>query len=432
MVPNSNIEVERNLLGCLLEDNSLINLVARYNKELFYSTVNQNIFDAIKEEYKARNLVDIYIIAEGIKNKKYNFVPSDLTECLNTGGSTQSFNAYLEIVLENYHKRIIKKSVATIDYSEEPLVIVNKVLNELQSINTNKEVSTKEAIFDVVNTILSKEKPKGLKVGMRLIDEMCGGFKGGQLITIGARSGVGKTTIALNMFLHLIKTNNKAHYFSLEMPREAMLEKLLAIELRVPFRKLENCEIDGIEEKIALKANYLASKKFEFYDKQNNILDITSRIRAEFLAGNLDIAFIDLINRVTTTDRTATRAEEIGKMTRAFKQLALELKIPIVILAQINRGVEGRQDKRPVMSDLKESGSIEEDSDLVIGLYRNTQISDVEYVRKNTITLDYNSMSADLNPNRIEVLILKNRYGGYATSSLRYEGEINRISDLER
>ena len=175
---------------------------------------------------------------------------------------------------------------------------------------------------------------------------------------------------------------------------------------------------------------YLADKKFNIFDKNSKITYITSKIREEHIKGKCEIAYVDLINRVTTNKRTGSRAEEVGTITRELKQLAMELEIPIVNLAQINRGAEHRDNKRPLLSDLKESGSIEEDSDVVIGVYRNLQVCD----RRNGFDgeIDLDSDNPDKNPERVELNLLKSRYTGGRDLVAEYIGNICTIKDLPR
>lgn len=168
----------------------------------------------------------------------------------------------------------------------------------------------------------------------------------------------------------------------------------------------------------------------EIYDTIGDIDNIISTIKRDKLKGKVDIVFIDLINRVSNRQgNNKNRAEYLGELTRRLKLLALELKIPIVITCQINRVVETKQDKRPTLADIKESGGIAEDSDLVIGLYRNKDLErqEIREELERSGKLNYTSPNANLNPNAIEILLLKGRNVVADNYSFNWNGKYQRI-----
>lgn len=340
----------------------------------------------------------------------------------------KNFEKHMELLLDLYWKREINKIASEIDYTSNASDIKQSILNGLNNVEMGiEEESIAEVLFKTSNDLLTGTIEKGIPTGYSDIDYHMLGLNKGELITIAARSGVGKTTLALNMFTHQVFNGVKAVYFSLEMPKSAVIQKMLSIKGKISTGKMR--QRNFTEEEVLRISNitgYLADKDFNIFDKNSKLAYITSKIREEHLKGKCEIAYIDLINRVTTSKRTGSRAEEIGTMTRELKQLAMELEIPIVILAQINRGAEHRDNKRPLLSDLKESGSIEEDSDVVIGVYRNLKTCD-----KNTdVEVDYSAMNPDKNPNRVELILLKSRYTGGAVLLKEYSGDICTIKDL--
>ena len=196
---------------------------------------------------------------------------------------------------------------------------------------------------------------------------------------------------------------------------------------------IETCLLTD-EEKIKITdfISYLYTKNLEIYEFMDNLKDVISTIKKEKMKGNTDIIFIDLINRINNPEADIkNRAEYLGGITRKLKLLAGKLDIPIVITAQINRVVEGRQDKRPTLADIKESGGIAEDSDLVLGLYRDRELErrEVRESLNDKGILDYNSKNADCNPNAIELLILKGRNINIGTYSFYWNGAIQRIGN---
>lgn len=431
MVFNYDLNIEESILGLLIEHPNNVYKLNEYPATIFYSTKNQNLLEAMRKLLKDNKTFDLETLLHHISKNKIEYLTISYVSDLVGRGVKSQFKQYVDILLDMFNKRIMQKALMEIDYTENSVDIKSKILNALNTVNLKTdEVPMCDVVMNTLDRVMSGEVKKGVSTGVREIDENLLGFNAGELITIAARSGIGKTTFALNTFTHQVMRGYKAQYFSLEMPTEEIIKKMLSIQGRIESSKLRKNAItdSGDMDKLARLGNMLASKQFKVYDKNSNLEYIETKIREEYIKGNLDIVYIDLVNRVTHKDKTGSRAEYVGHITRTFKQIALELKIPIVILAQINRGAEQRQDKRPMLSDLKESGSIEEDSDVVISLYRNLKTCDKNYTGER----DYSSNNPDKNPCRVEVEILKSRYCGNALLCMNYEAEFGRITDLMR
>lgn len=427
----SNKEIENTILANIIQDAKLIAKLNEYDSEVFYNSTNKVIFEMLRSIYNKHKNIDMVLIGDYvIKNKPTDFTITDITTIVSGGAFASAIDEYIGILIDLYNKRVLRRAVNTIDFSKDTEELKSNVLGTLNKMSiTKEEEKTEDLVFDTLETILSGVVPKGISTGIREIDYNLMGLNKGELITIAARSGVGKTTLALNIFTHQAYVGYKPHYFSLEMPKEELIKKMLSIKSGIASRKIRTNSLEDKEEAIVTSlANGLASKNFKVYDKTSSVDHIENIIREEHLKGNLDIAYIDLINRVTTKEKVGSRAEYIGSITRRFKQLALELKIPVVILAQINRGAEQRTDRRPMLSDLKESGSIEEDSDVVISVYRNLVVCDRNFDGQ----ADYNSNDPDKNPDRCELHFLKSRYTGNAIIPMVYNGSVGVIKDLMR
>ena len=424
-------EAEVTILRNLLQKPDLTFKLEQYNEQIFYSVIHQDIYKAIKTIYRNHNAIDMILIKDYLKKNKTE-IPDGYIEKLAQGKGGKNFDKHLEILLDLYWKREISKIATEIDYTVAASDIKQSILNGLNNVEMGiEEESISEALFKTGSDLLSGVVEKGIFTGLRDIDENLLGFHKGQLITIAARSGVGKTTLAINTFTHQVFNGVKAIYFSLEMPKSEIIQKMLSIKGNITTDKMRHRNFTEEEKtRISNITGYLADKKFNIFDKNSKITYITSKIREEHIKGKCEIAYVDLINRVTTNKRTGSRAEEVGTITRELKQLAMELEIPIVILAQINRGAEHRDNKRPLLSDLKESGSIEEDSDVVIGVYRNLQVCD----RRNGFDgeIDLDSDNPDKNPERVELNLLKSRYTGGRDLVAEYIGNICTIKDLPR
>lgn len=427
-------EIEETILGAILVDDSLFYKIMDFEEDVFYYTINQALFRAFKSVFKAFKKIDIGLVGNYIKTSQTKDISITHTSNLMLSvPSTSNFDEYLDILIDLYQKREIRKLFQKVDFKENSNIIKEKLLGALNNVYQQKakDINTGEMVMNRLDSILSHEERKGLKTGFDDIDNNLKGFHGGELITISARSQVGKTTFAVNVFTYMALYGYKPHYFSLEVPQEEVLNKMLSLQsgIESKYIRFNNVQKED-EEKLIQVASILAGKKFYIHDDRSDIETITLKIREEVLKNNLDIAFIDLINRVTTKEKAGTKAEYIGNITRRLKLLAMELNVPIVIMAQINRVVDKQVDKRPTCADLKESGSIEEDSDVIIGLYRNVKLADANYRRDNKIEADFTSDNPDKNPERIEMIFMKSRYTGNGTIPLRYSGNINKISDV--
>ena len=420
-------KTEINILRSLLQNPVLTFKLEQYSEQIFYSVIHQQIYMTLKDVYRHHNALDMILIKDYLKKNK-NEIPDGYVEKIAQSKAGKNFEKHMELLLDLYWKREINRIASEIDYTSNASDIKQSILNGLNNVEMGvEEESIAEVLFKTSTDLLTGTVEKGIPTGFSDIDYQLLGLNKGELITIAARSGVGKTTLALNMFTHQVFNGVKAVYFSLEMPKSAVIQKMLSIKGKISTGKMR--QRNFTEEEVLRISNitgYLADKDFNIFDKNSKLAYITSKIREEHLKGKCEIAYIDLINRVTTSKKTGSRAEEIGTMTRELKQLAMELEIPIVILAQINRGAEHRDNKRPLLSDLKESGSIEEDSDVVIGVYRNLKTCD-----KNTdVEIDYSDDDPDKNPERVELILLKSRYTGGAVLLKEYSGDICTIKDM--
>lgn len=428
-----NLDYEMAVLGTIINDNDCYyKIPKKRNSSIFYSEKSNDLFNAIRDCMEKNGAITFELLVDGIRRNVYKVLPSFISECLSNYQSTTLFETYLNHLIEYANKRELFIANSHINYNQDLNTITAELYNKLNEISKESDESNEtlfsDLIMDTASNVLLEKKEDYLTTGYKLIDDGCMGFKGGELITITARSGVGKTTFALNLIFNHIMNGDKALLFSLEMPKEIIAKKFLSRGLCIPFADLVENKAPKDSYKFSLFANNLASKPCIVFDNLFDIDKICNKIRAEHAKGGLKIAYIDLLNRVTQGKRVGTRAEEIGVMTRELKKLALELNIPIVILCQINRTVDYRDNKRPNRADLKESASIEEDSDLILALYRNLDLEKREYADK----INHSSINADFNPNIMEVFILKGRYVQYAEASLFYYGNTGIIEDRKR
>ncbi len=431
-----NKEIEKNIISACFQDNNLIDEI---EIEWFYSSSHQEIIKGFKELRKKGQNIDLVIFAEYASNKKMPVTLSEITDIATVLLSLTNVKQYIDKLKDFFVKRKIYLITNKLDYNTESndmLDNLSKLCEELHSNDQNKE-NTREYLFTYIDELYKDNAESKIQTGLLKLDNDIVGFLDGQLITISAYTGIGKSIFTSQLILNMLKQNKKIDLFSLEMGRSEIINKLVSNGCDIDFNKIYKKELSDIEkEKITLYiSEFLSAKHLEIYDSIGDIDNIISTIKRDKLKNNIDIAFIDLINRVSNKlVNPKNRAEYLGELTRRLKLLALQLNIPIVITAQINRVIEGRQDKRPTLADIKESGGIAEDSDLVLGLYRNREL-DKREVRdglKDKGLLDYSSPNPDKNPFAMELITLKGRNVPVEVYSFNWEGKYQRIKNWAR
>jgi replicative DNA helicase len=433
-----NSDLERNILGGVMHDNNLLDGFIEFPLDTFYETRHQELFKIFKDFRNKQTNIDMVSLATYIsKNKPKNLTVTYVADLTNSITTNSNFKTHLNLLQDYYYKRQLKDLIyKEIDFTNNADEIKDKMLTKLNEIYQDEKVEQDmiDYLADYLQKIYDPNVEVGVLTGYKKLDEQTRGFNKGELITIAAASGIGKTTLAMNTTLNQIRNGYKVSFFTLEVPKEEIINKFMANMCSLQFKAIRTKNLSELEkERIINALNFLSTKKFDIYEAKSNIEYICSQIRKDKLKTNIDIAYVDLINRVTSKEyKTNNRSEFIGYLTRRLKLLALELKIPIVITAQIIRTVEQRQDKRPELADLKESGSIAEDSDLVIGLYRNRKLED-KFVRdelSRSGKLNCSSKNPDENPDRIEVLLLKARYANAARYSMKWDADTQKITEV--
>lgn len=430
----SNDEIEKAVLSCVFQENTLID---ELDIDLFFNEKHKLIFNTFKEMFKKDKEIDLILFISYLKEKNISVTITEITDIYNATFSLANIESYIDKLKELKVKRNILKFTTNINYNIDSSEIIDnlqKVLEDNTTVKTNN-ISTKEYLFEFMEQLEQEKNTENeyIKTGLVSLDSKILGIKNKQLITISAYTGIGKSVLVNQLISNMLRRNKKVTLFTLEMGREEIINRLISTNTAIEYSKLYKKELSD-EEKIKITdfISYLYTKNLEIYEFMDNLKDIISTIKKEKMKGNTDIIFIDLINRINNPEADIkNRAEYLGGITRKLKLLAGKLDIPIVITAQINRVVEGRQDKRPTLADIKESGGIAEDSDLVLGLYRDRELErrEVRESLNDKGILDYNSKNADCNPNAIELLILKGRNINIGTYSFYWNGTIQRIGN---
>ena len=389
-VPPSNIEAEQATLGALLLDWEAVGTVITYLRpDNFYSIQNKKIFEAMLKLYNNSQRGDLITLTEQLRsdNELENAGgPGYITALTDTVATSANVEYYAKIVLEQSVRRdLIKVSNKIIAQSYDETVGSRAVLEDAQKMifelsDSNQTSSYKEAGPVVVSTIEMIEKLynnknafTGIPSGFRDLDTMTSGFQDSELIIIGARPSMGKTAMALSMIQNIaIKEKIPAALFSLEMSDKQIMQRLLAAQGRIPSQKIRTGLLTMQElQRMQDAAGIIYESPLYIVDTPNmKLLDLRALARRMKIQRDIKIIFIDYITLITSENTSIPRHEQIAEISRSLKSLARELNIPVVALSQVRRDAEGQE---PTLADLRESGSIEQDADVVMFIHRERQ-----------------------------------------------------------
>lgn len=434
-----NFLAEKMILSCLLVNSEAIEITLKtLSIDVFYFKNHQEIYKAIIFMYKNNIPIDILTLITFLQDngllQEIGGVKV-LIELLSQIPNLVYLEDYLRLIKDKYIRRsLIKLGYETINSSyitSIPLESIltdleNKVFNLTNEIKTQKLSSSAELVNDIFFELKSKSlnsRLSGVTSGFYDLDSLTQGFQKSDLIIIAGRPSMGKTALSLNIASNLIKSSKlPVLFFSLEMSKEQIMYRLLSMETNINQIRLKSGQLyqnDWIKLNKMIK---IISKFPLFIDDTFNlsIQDIRSKIKTILFEQNqLGLVIIDYIQLMQNSKlKTENRVQELSQITRSLKTIAREFDIPIIGLSQLSRNVENRVDKKPILSDLRESGSIEQDADLVLMLYRNSS--------ENQSQLD--SQTSQL----IELIIAKQRNGPTGTVKLKFNEEQTKFYDEDQ
>ncbi|MBX0358370.1 replicative DNA helicase [Halobacillus sp. Nhm2S1] len=328
--------------------------------------------------------------------------------------TTENFHFYEKLLIESYTNQQMRQSA--IKYIENPsadaLLSLKQQLHLMDQDPEADEQTVKEQLNDIAMEMISSPVQTGLATGFEDYDKMTGGAQRGDLIIVAARPSMGKTAFALNIAMNHCKNGGAVDLFSLEMGSKQLLQRMISSEARIDGQKWRSMCFSAEDYKRSFHAiGEIAEWNLSIHERQQTVQNITSKIRAS-VASDPDhdhLIIIDYLQLINVKGRYERRDLEVGAITRELKLLARELNIPIILLSQLSRSVEQRQDKRPMMSDLRESGNIEQDADVISFLYRD------DY---------YSQEGSDV----VEVILRKQRNGPVGTVMLGFEKQFGRFA----
>lgn len=430
-----NVEAEQSVLGAMIIDRECIATVTEIIKsEDFYKENHKEIFEAIIDLFDQNEPVDIITVADQLKVRGTLDAVGGLeylTDLVTQVPTTANVKYYTKIVEEkSMLRKLIKASVdiANMSYeaTEEVSYIMDfaekQIFNILQKRNSQGFVSIKDVLiesFDKIEELYkSKGKVIGIPTGFIDLDLKTAGLHPSDLILIAARPAMGKTSFALNIAQYAaVHAKVPVAIFSLEMSKEQLVNRMLWSEALVDSQRIRTGELQDEDwPKLARAVGPLSEAPIYIDDTPGiSVVEMRAKCRRLKLEKNLGLVVIDYLQLVQGRGRAENRQQEISEISRSLKILAKELNVPVITLSQLSRAPEQRADHRPILSDLRESGAIEQDADIVMFLYRD------DYYHPDTEK-----------KNIAECIIAKHRNGSTGTIELVWLGQYTKFANLER
>lgn len=428
-----NIEAEEAILGAIfINQEAIYTVYEQLNIEDFYRKSHRTIFKAMIDLNAAKQSIDSITLTNYLINiNKLEEVGgiAFITALPNKVPSTANLNHYISIVKEKSMLRNIiniAEHMESMSYDNEQLDTPEMILDKTEQMIsrlTKKMIVTKvdniqgqtlKAYMDIENIINHKDELLGLETGLYDLDNFLQGLKNSDFMILAARPSMGKTAFALNIASHLsIKKDTPVVFFSLEMSSNQLIHRIFSSRGLIPLFNLKSGNLDDAHtQKLIKVSNKLSQSKLIINDEISNLMSLRSISRKLKRENDIKLIIIDYLQLLEGT-RRENRNLEISEISRSLKILAKELDIPIIALSQLSRSVESRQVKKPMLSDLRESGSLEQDADIVMFLYRE----------------DYYNPETE-NKNITDVIIAKNRNGPTGTIPVYFHKEYVRFQDL--
>ncbi|WP_428024559.1 replicative DNA helicase [Arcobacter sp.] len=444
------INIERAVLSSILfNPDEIEDVLGILKPKDFYLPAHQKIFAVMEKLHNDDLPIDEEFIRKRVNSKD---VDDDiLIEILSANPITNTL-AYTKEIKDGSVKRELSTLATTIKKvaieDDIPATqAVDTVQNELYKITTDSASSELKDIHTITDDTLSYIKRMKELGGKHLIGETTGfydldkrttGFNEGDLIIIAARPAMGKTALVLNMALKNVEANKGVIFFSLEMPAEQLMLRMLAAKTSIPLQNLRKGDLNDEQWSNLSAAFEDLNKKRLFVDDGGsvNINQLRARVRklAQNKDNNISMVIIDYLQLMQGTGNK-DRHQEVSDISRGLKMLAREMKIPIIALSQLNRGLENRPDKRPMLSDLRESGAIEQDADIIMFVYRDDVYKEREEARKEKEAKDkgeeYKSSFINKPVEEAEVIIGKQRNGPIGTVKLDFHKALTKFVDKE-
>ena len=429
-------EAEQSVLGAVIADPARITDVLEYLKpESFYGSYNREIFSVLMRMFLASEKIDVVTLLDKVLSEGIFPTESDakmyLVSLVEMVPSTSNVADYARIVQEKYYLRSLaetsRKILDTIrEGTGDAKSIMDRAEQDIFDIRKGRETGGLTRIdeviietYDRLQKLSGDDKSEyvGTPSGFGALDTILTGLNKSDLILVAARPGMGKTSFALNIANHVaVKEKKRVAFFSLEMTKEQLASRMLSTEGEVGGTKLRTGKLTEDEWVRLIEAGDILSKTQIYFDDTPGITVPEMKAKLRRLK-DVDLVIIDYLQLMSGAKRIDNRVQEISEITRNLKIMAKEINVPVITLSQLSRASEQRTEHRPVLSDLRDSGSIEQDADIVLFLYRP------DYYNTDDAPSD--------DKNSGECIVAKNRHGEARTVQLHWQGEFMRFTAME-
>ena len=433
-IPPQNIEAEQGVLGCMLLDQSAMYVAINILKDTdFYRKDHGEIYNAMLALFMDSQPIDVITVADKLKARGVHEETGGIEylATLVSGVETSANAEYYAKIVEKCSilRKIISVCTKNANLAYEETDHFSTILDSLQqdvlNISMGRESGSVVHIRTVLNStvdmldMLSRNDGQlsGIPTGFTDLDRLLNGLHDSDLVLVAGRPGSGKTAFGLNIGQYAAVHKNKSvAMFSLEMSREQLVNRIISSEINLDNNKLKTGSLDMSDWSNMITLMGKLSETPIYIDDtagitMNEIKAKCTRLKAE---GKLDLVVIDYLQLISSSSRKESRQQEISEISRSMKIMAKDLHVPVIALSQLSRAPEARSDHRPVLSDLRDSGAIEQDADIVIFLYRD----------------DYYTKEKSEEPNVAECIVAKHRNGEVGTIKLRWFGEYTKFANL--
>ena len=431
--PPHNLESEQCVIGSIIvEEQTLVPVAEILDREDFYIDAHKVIYDSMIELGNERKPIDMITLTNRLKEKGYLDQVGGvtyLTSITNMIPTTSNVKVYAEIVKKNSTLRklikasndIISMGYEASDSLDDILNVAEKKIFDISQDRMGQDFKPISEVLTSVTAMIEEVYSKGsditgLDTGFIDLNKKLGGFHKSDLILIAARPGMGKTAFALNLVANVaIRSKSSVAVFSLEMSKEQLVQRLLSSQSNVALDNINKGKIADDEWKKLTDAMTVLSSSDIFIDDTPGIKvsEIRSKCRKLKMEKGLDMIMIDYLQLMEADGRADNRQQEVSKISRSLKILAKEMNCPVIALSQLSRNTESGKDHMPKLSDLRDSGAIEQDADIVMFIYRDEYYTKMETKKKDLA----------------EIIIAKNRHGEISNIELVWIGKIQKFSN---
>lgn len=430
-LPNNLIVEQEVLANAMQNKTAAVKAIEGLNEGDFYNDLHRKIFNAIRTLFSLNKPIDLLTVTETLEtseNVDAETIKYIASIYANNEGLSSNQDTYIDILKEKSILRSLAefsdeiKALSLEDKSPAKNVLekAEKGLFEISQGGLRNSLTALDVIMsDTVQTIMKRVQNRGelsgVTTGFTDLNSLLGGFQKSDLVLLAARPSMGKTALAVNLAVNAAKAGKKVAMFSLEMSKTQIGQRILASFAQMNLSSLFKGELEGQDlVNLITASNELSKYNLHIDDTAAiSLIELKAKLRRLKMEEGLDLVVVDYLQLMTTGERIENRVQEISQISRGLKAIAKELDVPVLALSQLSRALEQRPDKRPKLSDLRESGAIEQDADIVMFLYR-------DYV--------YNKETE--NPNLAEVIVSKHRNGPIGVVNLIWKDEYTRFFDV--